>query len=189
YDGKTDVMHWSQSASAPGTPAPGPGNAATRQALSATKQAGSVANDATKQAANASLDATKRAAAASGRGTPAGAEPDQGTPVARPNAGSKPAWSPLETGDGATFPDLLAGVDQRGCGTAQRQADATDAGRAAYVIAVTSNGACGSKPGMAAAGDRLIVRVDQQTFLTLGFEQYKADGSLLSSYEVTSIAY
>jgi hypothetical protein len=112
----------------------------------------------------------------------------QASPPADPDPAdlSVPFWTLGDVSNAASFSDLLTQLAQQGCGRAERQADDTVAGRAAYVISVVSDGSC---PTLGASGEQLLVRVDQATFVTLGWEQRAGDGTLLGSFAATSIDY
>lgn len=88
-----------------------------------------------------------------------------------------------------TLDGLIAALGQRGCGTAERQGDATVAGRPAYVVAVTFGACAGAKPGALGPGSRTVTAVDRETFLLLRNETADPAGRLVSRYEVTSIEY
>jgi hypothetical protein len=110
----------------------------------------------------------------------------QASPPAGTGSDIAQLWSPGDTSNSVSLEQLLSDLSRQGCGQAGRQADETVAGRAVYVISVVSDGSCLK---LGASGQQLLVRVDQQTFVTLGWEQHAANGTLLGSFTVTSIDY
>jgi hypothetical protein len=218
YDGKTDVVHWPVLPTRPadnGTPIDDAALRATKQAAATQVAAGGQGKPVGTAADDAALRATKQAmatqyasgggptkvAGSAGNGTPADWSSADATksaamvatemagggdaPPSRSNVPG-PVWDPSQVNPPSSLAELLKLVSSLGCGTAERLEEVAVAGRATYVVSVISTGTC---PKSGDAGARLVVRADQQTFLTLGFEQYAADGSRVSSFEVNSVEF
>lgn len=98
---------------------------------------------------------------------------------------SKAALSSTRPGP-PSLAQWLGAEGNANCSTARREPDTTLAGRSAYLISLSSTGACSE---VGEPGDRSLVWIDQETYQLLGTANYGPDGTLREQYTVTAIEY